>query len=732
MDSNDARSRTTLAEALDLAIDHHRSGRLAQAAALYEQILQLEPGHGETLYYLGRIEHQQGRFEGAEELLRRSLVANASQEDVHNSLGETLRAQGKFAAAVSAYREALRLNPGFALAQANLGIALAAANQPLAAEAAYREALRLKPESVETHNNLGVLLGAQGRWTEARDCFIAALRYKPDCVEAETNLGNVLCDEGQLPSALHAYRRALRINPDYGPAHFYLGIALRNIGQLADALTAFRRAVAIDPADAKARTNLGALCVRLCRLDEAVDECRKAIELDPGFALGHNNLASCLHARGQIEEAIPHFRRAVELNPNDAFLHSNLAHALNYAPGVDPREIFDEHVRWGRRHADVLSPVTARRATDRARERRLRIGYVSPYFREHAISVFTEPILAAHDHAQFEIICYSDLKTPDAATSRFRAHADRWSEIAAENDTAVAERIAADRVDILVDLTGHLDGNRLLAFARQPAPIQVSYIGYQNTTGIEAMDYRLTDDCSDPPGVTDRYYTEELIRLPRAFFCYQPSAEAPEVNALPALASGRVTFGSFNKLAKVTTEVLESWARILAGVSDSRLLILSDPSAEALRRVQSIFSQHGVSPERVEFVARRPRLDYLRLHHEVDIALDAFPFNGHTTVCEALWMGVPVVMKRGQTYVTRFGSSALAVLGLEELISTTSEQYVETAVRLAHDRSRLEQIRGQLRPLMLKSPLLDARGFTRNIEAAYRQMWRRFCGASTA
>ncbi len=288
----------------------------------------------------------------------------------------------------------------------------------------------------------------------------------------------------------------------------------------------------------------------------------------------------------------------------------------------------------------------------------------------------------------------------------------------------MAERIAADGVDILVDLTGHLEGNRLLAFARKPAPIQVTYIGYQNTTGMVAMDYRLTDAWSDPPGMTELLHTERLVRLPRAFFCYQPSDEAPEVNELPALAAGRVTFGSFNKLAKVTREVLTTWGRILASVPDSRLLMLADPSGEALRRMREAFGRQGVSPERVEFVAKRPRAGYLRLHHEVDIALDAFPFNGHTTVCEALWMGVPVVMLAGATYVTRFGGTALLNLELEDLIATTEVQYIEVATRLATDLGRLRELRGHLRQRMLASPLLDAVGFTRHLEAVYRPLWK--------
>ncbi len=355
------------------------------------------------------------------------------------------------------------------------------------------------------------------------------------------------------------------------------------------------------------------------------------------------------------------------------------------------------------------------------------MGYVSPNFREQAISIFTEPIFDFHDHRAFEIVCYSDVKRPDAATARFRMAADRWVDTGGLTDAALAGEIAADGIDILVDLTGHLDGHRLLAFARKPAPVQVTYIGYQNTTGMRAMDYRLTDAWSDPPGTTDRFHTEQLWRLPRAFFCYRPLNEAPAVNAAPVESAGRITFGSFNKIAKFNVPMLSSWARILARVPNSRLIVLAERSDNAVERARALFAEHGVAPGRVEFVGKRTRGRYLQLHHEVDIALDTFPFNGHTTVCEALWMGVPVVVLAEDTYVTRFGGSALVNVGLPELIAATADEYIEIAVQLAGDVDRLRVLRAGLRERMETSPLLDGAGFTRDLEAAYREMWSRWC-----
>ena len=387
-----------------------------------------------------------------------------------------------------------------------------------------------------------------------------------------TTIWQSRCAQNRHQEAVAHCRAAIELNPSFGELHRNLAGSLRAVGEI----------------------------------DLAVAANQRAVELQPDSAQGHNDLASLLHLRGQIEDALPHFRRAVRLAPDDSFLQANLAHALNYAPRVDAQTIYDEHVRWGSCHADCLSPVP-RSAVDYTPGRRLRIGYVSAYFREHAIAVFSEPIVAAHDRAQFEVVCYSDVRHPDAATARFRATADRWVDTVAMNDAELARQIAADRIDILVDLTGHLAENRLPAFARRPAPIQVTYLGYQNTTGMRAMDYRLTDAWSDPDGQTDWYYTEKLVRLPRAFFCYRPLDAAPSVHDLPASATGRVTFGAFNKLAKITSEVLATWANILARSATSRLLLLAEPSEHAMARVRETFEGHGVARERVEFVGKRPR-----------------------------------------------------------------------------------------------------------------------------
>jgi predicted O-linked N-acetylglucosamine transferase (SPINDLY family) len=716
-----------IVHALENALAAHHAGQLAEAAVIYRQVLAVEPAHADALYLLARLEHTRGHLADAESLVRRAVAAAPSEASFRLALADVLRDRGQSDSAIAAYRDAIALRSDYALAFNNLGNVLRARQAIAEAETAFRTAVRLQPDFPEVHNNLGSLLREQGRLEEAGQHLARALELRPDFAEAHSNLGNVRRDEGNFDAAVVCYRRAIASAPRFVAAHFNLGNVLRKLGHSREALASYQNSVQLSPGDAEALTNLGVTCQELGDLDGAVAACRRAIELRPDFALAQGNLAVCLHNRGEIEIALAHYRLAVKLAPGEATHQSHLAHALNYAPGVTADEVFAEHVRWGRRFADPLTPTVQQRTPRVADKRRLRIGYVSPFFREHAVSVFVEPLLAHHDHQQFEVFCYSDALLVDGATHRMRESADQWVESATLSDEQLARRIVDDQVDLLVDLTGHLDGNRLLTFARKPAAVQVTYLGYQNTTGMRAMDYRLTDSFADPPGATDALHTERLVRLPGAFFCYQPLRAAPPVGDLPAVANGYATFGSFNKFAKVTADVLSAWARILSLVTNSRLMILMDPSEIARRRVQSVCARHGVCAERIAFVEKRPRTDYLRLHQQVDVVLDSFPFNGHTTTCEALWMGVPVVMLAGATYVTRFGGSALVHLGLGDLIATTPDGYVDVAARLAGDVERLRWLRQDLRGQMLASPLLDAAGFTKNVEAAYRRMWADWC-----
>jgi len=717
----------TIAEMLALALRHQRAGQLADAERLYRQILQVDPAHADAAHQLGRMAMVAGQHAAAIELIATAVRAQRNTAAFHASLGEAQRRAGQSSEASASFRRALQLDPQLAAAHTNLGILLHQTGQVAEAAECFRQATRLHPQDPQAFANLGRAQYDLGRMADAEHCFRRAAMLTPNNPRGHYNLGSVLQAQGKYDEACDCYRAALALKDDEAEAHNNFGILLKELNRPAEAERHYRRAIEIQPSYAAAYNNLAVVLGDQERHDEAVAAGRRAIELAPELGEAYGNLAGLLHGLGRLDESLALYRKAITLRPADANLHSNLLYVMNYHPGLDAATIWQEHRSWGAKHAD---PLTAQSPplplASGATNRRLCIGYVSAYFKHHAVNFFVEPILAAHDRTQFEIFCYSDVVAPDATTERLRGYVDAWRRIVELNDQQLAELVRQDGIDVLVDLTGHIfGGHRLLAFARRAAPVQVTYIGYQNTTGMQAMDYRLTDDWSDPPGTTEPFYTETLWRLPRSFFCYQPSAAAPPIGPVAHSLAKRVTFASVNNFAKVTPQVLAAWGTILRQVRDSRLLLLA-PQAESLRHyVRQQIERAGARPDAVEFVGRRSHEQYLQLLAQVDIALDPFPFNGHTTTCDCLWMGVPVVMQAGHMYASRFGGSALMNLGCQELIAANTEQYIEIASGLAADSARLERLHHELRPRMSESVLVDGPGFTRNLEAAYQEMWAR-------
>ena len=469
----------------------------------------------------------------------------------------------------------------------------------------------------------------------------------------------------------------------------------------------------------------------LGKLDEAVASYQQALQRKPDLAETYSNLGVALKDQGKLDEALACYRRALELKPDYAYAHSNLVYSQVFSPDYDAQALFEETRRWNRRHAEPLAKLVEPHGNDRSLDRRLRIGYVSPDFRNHAESFFTIPLLSAHHHQQFDIFCYADVVRPDGITARFRGYADAWRNISGLSDEQVAQWVRQDRIDILVDLTMHMAHNRLLVFARKPAPVQVCWLAYQGTTGLPAIDYRLTDPHIDPPGLFDGCYAEESVRLPDAFWCYDPAASDPPANELaigplPALDKGRITFGCLNNFCKVNGPVLRLWARVLQAVDRSRLLLLAAEGSHR-RHTLDLLEQEGVEPDRVTFVGRLPRPQYMELYHGIDIGLDTFPYTGQTTSLDAFWQGVPVVTMVGQTAAARAGLSLLTNLGTPQWVAQTPDQFVSIAVELASDLPRLGELRATLRDRLQRSPLMDAPRFARNVEAAYRMMWKRWC-----
>jgi predicted O-linked N-acetylglucosamine transferase (SPINDLY family) len=611
-----------------------------------------------------------------------------------------------------------------------LGNALAAQGKLDQAVDCYERALTLDPDNAEVHNNLGLAMAMQGGLDRAVVHFERALALDPDNAQVHNNLGNAYRAQERTDQAIPHYERALALKPDDALVHNNLGLALAAQGRNDQSMVHHVRALALDPDYAEAHYNLGSVLALEGKTDQALAHYERALALDPDYAEVHNNLGNVLMLQGRIDQGVTQYERALALKPDFAVAHNGLLFAHNYLSDKVPAAVLAAHLDFARRWEAPLARFIQPHPNDRSPERRLRIGYVSGDFRQHSVGYFIEPVLAQHDHQRFEIFCYSNDLKEDEVTARLQSHADHWRRLVGLSDEAVAQQIRADQIDILLDLSGHTRGNRLLAFARQPAPVQVTWLGYPATTGLSAMDYRITDGFADPIGMTEHLHSEKLVRLPECFSCYRPPSGAPEVSGLPARAKGYVTFGSFNNLAKTTPEVMAVWAKILQAVPGSRLTLKNTGlgGGSVQQRVRETFRGLGVAPERLELLGNDPSpRTHLERYWSIDIGLDPFPYNGATTTCEALWMGVPVVALAGKAHAGRVGVSQLSNLGLTELVGNTTEEYIAVALRLARDLERLSQLRAGLRARLAASPLTDAPRFTRNLEQAYRGMWQEWC-----
>jgi protein O-GlcNAc transferase len=709
-----------LEQSIRQAALHHRSGRLAEAEAIYRQIAREKPDHPIVIHYLGVVCHQTGRRAEAFELLQRAIRLRPNYAEAYYNLGNIFVGERRWDEAIAAFEKAIECQPNYATALINLGNTYIRKGELDLAIAACRRAVALNPKIAQGHNNLGTALQMKGESAEAAEAF----------------------------------RRALEINPNYPEAHNNLGTALGNLGQSKAAFEAFRRAVELKPDFPEGHHNFGNALLERYRVDEAIEQYREAIRYRPGFADAHNSLGGALFNAGLIDEAITEHRRAIEMRPGDASFHSGLILTMCLHGAFDAAAILGEARKWDERHGRVARKYAKRDERIGTEEpppvlptrrdfaslklqstglpgagvtvgRKLRIGYVSPDFKEHVLGRNVLPLFERRDRERFEVFAYASVRVPDAVTQRFQANCDAWREIENVSDDAAAEMIFRDGIDVLVDLAVHSASNRLPIFARKPALVQVTFAGYPGTTGMSAMDYRLTDPYLDPPGENDDWYSERSIRLPHSFWCYDPEAmgiaSGFEVSSLPALRNGPITFGSLVNFTKLNKGVLELWSRVLMATAGSRMMVMV-PVGVARQRVLEIFEGFGVGRERIEFVARQGRGDYMHTYDRIDLCLDTVPYNGHTTSLDSLWMGVPVVTLVGKTAVGRAGLSQCSNLGLTELVAKSTDAFVRIATELAGDVRRLAELRRGMRERMLASPLTKGVEFTRAVEEAYLRM----------
>ncbi len=566
-------------------------------------------------------------------------------------------------------------------------------------------------------------LGDPGR---AVSCFARVTELHAERADGHFHLGASLLAADRPQQAVLPFRKTIELAPRHEAGYECLAQALCAAGELEAAVAVLRDITTLWPGKAIMYNNLGTILQILGRNEEAVAAYRQSLQLDPRCEPAYDGLGSALLAQGKCEEAMAVDRQGLAIRPANARSHSNLLMGLNYLASIDKAVVYEEHLAWGRAHSRSMPPFW--RDIDSDPERRLRVGYISSDFRDHSVAFFIAPLLDAHDRGQVETVCYSNLAQPDSTTQRLAGLADQWRDVSGLDDEQLAALIRKDEIDILVDLNGHTAGNRLPVFLAKPAPIQVTYLGYPNTTGLAQMDYRITDSVADPAG-EEVFHSEKLARLPRCFLCYEPMPDAPEVAAPPVLANGFVTFGSFNNLAKINEQVIALWARVLHAVPTARLVLkhrsLNDE--EARLRYHALFGRHGIDADRVDLVGHTAMpTEHLAQYGRIDLGLDTFPYNGTTTTCEALWMGVPVLTLAGDRHAGRVGASILSAIGRREWIAHEKEEFVRLAAALAKDEEKLAALRGNLRIEVAASPLCDGSDMASTLENTFRGMWRQW------
>jgi len=676
----------------NLAILLKDAGRLDEADATLARTFDLRPDHPAALNVLGLMHQARGNLEKADQVLTAATETGNAPIETFVNLADVMRLQGRL-------DEAEKLLLGF---------------------------LASVPENADALTVLGAVYRDRGDLGKARETLIRALGANPWHVKALLNLGNVLNDLDSPSEAETIYRQIIALGLDSAEVHSGLGDALRDQSKAAEAEDCYKLALDLNPRHADAWHGLGVLHRDLDNLDEAVVAWLKTVETEPNYPQAHFDIAAAIMTTGFATEAVARFRSAHELAPESAKIHSSLLMAMQYAPDITRQDIADEHRRWGELHASAQAPRPA--IADADPERRLKVGFVSSDFRFHGSGFFFLPMLENLDRKAFEAVLYSDVAHPDEVTGVFRDAADSWHEIHLLDDHQLAARIIEDGIDILIDMKGHNSGNRLSMFALRPAPVQASWFGYADTTGLKAMDYLIGDPVQIRPE-DERHYVETIVRLPNDYICYRPTDYMPGVADTPALNNGHITFGCFNAARKISAAAIEAWCEIMNRVPGSRL-ILNTPElrySTTRLRMAELLGLGGIGPERFDLLCGAPHPDFVAGYADIDIALDSFPYTGGLKTCEALWMGVPVVTLSGDRFSGRHSAAHLSAAGLPELVTENVSAYVDKAIELSADSGALNGLRHAIRPKMAASPLTDCAAFADDFGDALRQIWRESC-----
>ena len=728
--------------------------------------LDLAPDDVSSLFNAVQAMIRLQRFEPALPLAERLNRLAPEMVEARALMGAVLRGLGRVSAALSWFEAALTLTPDEPELKVEIAVCIGRLGDGRAALKLLNQVLEALPAEPNPYYRLGARAWEAGSPHLALRCFQQGLVRFPDHAMLCAGLGIVLQTMGQPAEALFYSRRATELDANYAPAWFHSGLSHQSLRQREEAEACYRRCIEIDPGNGQALLHLAGLIKDKGRGDEAIDLLRRAVtherhwlpafmnlfeflkeanefeeaekvladaeKLTPDESALRQARASLLLRRGDIREANALYREILQQEPQSADAMSGLLFCSNYDPELTPAQIAEAYKSWDRRFTRHLAPPADFAFSNPPQpKRRIRLGYVSGDMRVHSVAFFFEPLLAHHDHQRFEVFCYANQKGGDATTERMMKMADHWRWILDLSDEAVVEMIRMDGVDILIDLSNHTAYHRLSVFARKPAPIQMTTIGMPTTTGVAAIDWRITDEFMDPPGLTEELHAEKLLRILSAW-CYRPPEDgrAIAVGELPALKKGHLTFASFNAFGKINPRVFRLWGRLLQAIPDAELVVATggkegDEAIEA--QVRQTCEECGVPLARLKPIGRKPFKEYFEYHNEVDIVLDAFPYTGATVTAHALWMGVPVITLAGPSPIHRSATSMMNSVGLPEFVAESEDDYIAIARRFADDVEALAAIRQGLRARMQASPLMDGERVTRSLEEAYRRVWRQWC-----
>jgi len=706
------------------AFAFHRSGDLAKAQVGYNKVLKKRPNHFDALYMLGLSEYQSGNSQSAERLFRQALLVDPRSVTVRFALGTVLSALQRPEEALACFDGLIALKADFIDAHVQRGNVLLGLRRFPEAIASYDKATAINPQHVDAWNNKGQALHELGRFSDAIACYDKVLTAKPAFVAALVNRGAAFKDSRQAEKAITDFDQALAIAPDDTIALINRAETLLILRRIDEALESFDRVISINPNFALAWLGRANILMMGKKVNDALQACQRALAIEPNSVKALTQIGQCHALMGDAEAAVSFFDRALAVKPDDEVALVSRIFSLDFsASGNNALNQAARSEWWRQIGSKITAPQPSRHANDLDPNRRIVVGYVSADFRHHSAAYTFRPVLENHDKSRFEIICYSGVPIEDAVTDTFRHVADRWHNVLQWSDDQLAECIRADKVDILIDLSGHTEGNRLRTFARKPAPIQVTAWGDGTGTGMPAMDYLFADAVRVPPEVR-HLFAEQVYDLPCPFIIEPPPAGLRACEP-PVTSNGYVTYGAFTRASRLSNAVLDVWARIMRSDTTSRLVIkdhlLKDVSIQA--RLLEHFAALGIASERIDLIGQTSREEHLAAYRLIDIGLDPFPHGGGVSTWETLHMGVPVVTKLGNAMASRHGGSIMSAVDMADWIAIDDDQYVDIALRPTPDR--LRTIRNQLPDLIARR--CSPAAYTQAVEAAYRTMWEKYC-----